>query len=77
MVENAQLFELAFRDANGRLVPVTGGGALFDEQTAVPDTISQLNSHVFLTRSTMAAPAMSSCTKCPSTRRPIRRWART
>ena len=47
MVENAQLFELAFRDANGRLVPVTGGGALFDEQTAVPDTISQLNSMYF------------------------------
>ena len=47
MVENAQRFELAFRDANGRLVPVTGGGALFDEQTAVPDTISQLNSMYF------------------------------
>ena len=47
MVENAQLFEMAFRDANGRLVPVTGGGALFDEQTAVPDTISQLNSMYF------------------------------
>ena len=47
MVENAQLFELAFRDANDRLVPVTGGGALFDEQTAVPDTISQLNSMYF------------------------------
>ena len=47
MVANAQLFELAFRDANGRLVPVTGGGALFDEQTAVPDTISQLNSMYF------------------------------
>ena len=47
MVENAQLFELAFRDANGRLVPVTGGGELFDEQTAVPDTISQLNSMYF------------------------------
>lgn len=47
MVENAQLFELAFRDANGRLVPVTGGGALFDEQAVVPDTISQLNSMYF------------------------------
>ena len=47
MVENAQLLELAFRDANGRLVSVTGGGALFDEQTAVPDTISQLNSMYF------------------------------
>ena len=28
-------------------MPVTGGGALFDEQTAVPDTISQLNSMYF------------------------------
>ena len=43
-VENAQLFELAFRDADGALVPVTGGGALFDEQNAVPEAISQLNS---------------------------------
>ena len=47
MVENAQLFELAFRDAAGALVPVTGGGALFDEQAAVPDAISQLNSMYF------------------------------
>lgn len=46
-VENAQLFELAFRDGDGNLVPVTGGGALFDEQSAVPDTISQLNSMYF------------------------------
>ncbi len=46
-VENAQLFELAFRDADGQLVSVTGGGALFDEQDAVPDTISQLNSMYF------------------------------
>ena len=46
-VENAQLFELAFRDADGALVPVTGGGALFDEQNAVPEAISQLNSMYF------------------------------
>ena len=46
-VENAQVFELAFRDGDGNLVPVTGGGALLDEQGAVPDTISQLNSMYF------------------------------
>lgn len=46
-VENAQVFELAFRDGDGNLVPVTGGGALLDEQDAVPDTISQLNSMYF------------------------------
>lgn len=46
-VENAQVFELAFRDGDGNLVPVTGGGALFDEQSAVPDRISQLNSMYF------------------------------
>lgn len=46
-VTNAQVFELALRDADGALVPVTGGGALFDEQTQVPDTISQLNSFYF------------------------------
>lgn len=46
-VENAQLFELAFRDGDGNLLPVTGGGALFDEQAEVPDTISQLNSMYF------------------------------
>ena len=46
-VENAQVFELALRSADGALVPVTGGGALFDEQDAVPETISQLNSMYF------------------------------
>lgn len=46
-VQNAQLFELAFRDGAGQLVPVVGSGALFDEQAAVPDTISQLNSMYF------------------------------
>ena len=46
-MRNAQLFELAFRGADGALVPVTGGGALFDEQNAVPDAISQLNSMYF------------------------------
>ena len=46
-VQNAQMFELAFRDAAGQLVPVAGGGVLFDEQTTVPETISQLNSMYF------------------------------
>lgn len=46
-VNNAQVFELALRDAEGALVPVSGGGALFDEQAEVPDTISQLNSMYF------------------------------
>ncbi len=46
-VQNAQMFELAFRDAAGELVPTVGGGALFDEQDAVPDAISQLNSMYF------------------------------
>ena len=46
-IENAQMFELALRDATGALVPVTGGDALFDEQSEVPDTISQLNSMYF------------------------------
>lgn len=46
-VDNAQVFELALRDARGGLVPVQGGGALFDEQDAVPDEISQLNSFYF------------------------------
>ena len=46
-VENAQVFELALRDAAGALVPVTGGDALCDEQDAVPDAISQLNSMYF------------------------------
>ena len=46
-VENAQVFELALRSADGVLVPVTGGGALFDEQDAVPEAISQLNSMYF------------------------------
>ena len=46
-VENAQMFELSFRNGDGDAVPVTGGGALFDEQDAVPDTISQLNSMYF------------------------------
>ena len=46
-VQNAQMFELAFRDAAGGLVPTVGGGALFDEQDAVPDAISQFNSMYF------------------------------
>ncbi len=46
-VENAQLFEMSFRDGDGNPVAVTGGGALFDEQAEVPETISQLNSMYF------------------------------
>lgn len=46
-VTNTQMFELALRGADGALVQVSGGGALFDEQTLVPDTISQLNSMYF------------------------------
>lgn len=46
-VQNAQVFEMAFRDGDGNLLPVTGGGALFDEQGMVPDAISQLNSMYF------------------------------
>ena len=46
-VENAQVFELALRNADGDLVAVTGGGAMTDEQAAVPDAISQLNSMYF------------------------------
>lgn len=44
---NAQVFELALRDADGALVPVTGGEGLFDEQQLVPEGISQLNSMYF------------------------------
>ena len=46
-VENAQVFELALRDGDGSLLPVEGGGALTDEQAAVPQAISQLNSMYF------------------------------
>ena len=46
-VENAQVFELALRDGDGNLLPVEGGGALTDEQAAVPQAISQLNSMYF------------------------------
>lgn len=46
-VHNAQVFEMALRAADGSLVPVEGGGELFDEQSAVPHTISQLNSMYF------------------------------
>lgn len=46
-VENGTVFELALRDASGELVAVSGGGALFDEQGAVPNAISQLNSMYF------------------------------
>lgn len=46
-IDNAQMFELALRDADGALVPVSDGDALFDEQELVPDEISQLNSMYF------------------------------
>lgn len=46
-VQDAQVFEMALRTADGALVPVEGGGELFDEQDAVPDAISQLNSMYF------------------------------
>ena len=74
-VENAQLFELAFRDADGALVPVTGGGALFDEQDAVPEAISQLNS-MYFDEIYHGRTGTSSCTACRCTKRPTRRWAR-
>ena len=47
MVENGAIMEIAFRDADGALLPVSGSGALCDEQALVPDTISQLNSMYF------------------------------
>ena len=46
-VNNGQVFELALRDASGTLVPLSGGGALCDEQAMVPDEISQMNSMYF------------------------------
>ena len=46
-VENGAIMEIAFRDADGALLPVSGGGALCDEQALVPDSISQLNSMYF------------------------------
>lgn len=42
-----QVFELSLRAADGSALPVSGGEGLFDEQDAVPDTISQLNSMYF------------------------------
>lgn len=49
-ISDAQIVELAFHDAQGNLLAVSGQGAdtaLFDEQALVPDTISQLNSMYF------------------------------
>ena len=49
-ISDGQIVEMAFRDADGRLLAVGGdaaGTALFDEQALVPDTISQLNSMYF------------------------------
>ncbi len=41
------LGELALRTPDGRLIPVTGGGKLFDEQAAVPEYPNYLNSSYF------------------------------
>ncbi len=41
------LGELALRTPDGRLIPVTGGGELFDEQAAVPEYPNYLNSSYF------------------------------
>lgn len=47
-VSNGTVMEMAFRDAQGALVPVQAGdSALFDEQELVPEAISQLNSTYF------------------------------
>ena len=46
-ITDGQVFELALHAADGALVPVSGGEALFDEQGAVPEKISQLNSMYF------------------------------
>lgn len=41
------LGELALRTPDGRLIPVTGGGKLFDEQATVPEYPNYLNSSYF------------------------------
>lgn len=41
------LGELALRTPDGRLIPVTGGGELFDEQATVPEYPNYLNSSYF------------------------------
>lgn len=46
-VDNAQVFELSLRGADGTALAVQGGGALLDEQALVPAEISQLNSMYF------------------------------
>ncbi len=47
-ISGAQLMEVAFRDAQGKLVQaVSDQPALLDEQNAVPDTISQMNGMYF------------------------------
>ena len=46
-VNGGQVFELSFRDGAGAALAVSGGGALADEQDAVPAAISQLNSMYF------------------------------
>ena len=45
---NASVIELAFKDCDNQVLPVTGeGGNLFDEQDLVPPTISYRNSMYF------------------------------
>lgn len=46
-IEDGQIFELAFKDAAGNVLPTEGGGALCDEAQWVPEQISQLNSFYF------------------------------
>lgn len=49
LLENARVMEVAFRDGEGNLLAVTADQdtALLDEQSLVPDSISQLNSFYF------------------------------
>ena len=46
-LENGRVIEIALRDAAGSPVAAAGGGALLDEQAAVPGVFSQLNSMYF------------------------------
>lgn len=46
-IEDGQVFELAFKDAAGAVLPAVGGGALCDEGGQVPAQSSQLNGFYF------------------------------
>lgn len=46
-IEDGQIFELAFKDAAGNVLPAEDGGALCDEAEAVPAQISWRNSFYF------------------------------